>query len=263
MEPESSGDGVGSADEPLRAEEITAPALPSASEKPRARLVTVQPEPRNAWLWIWIRPRAVIRAKIDRGPTWGMWGIPIAAGIGAMLDYASGFDAGDHWSTRTIVLFCVTIGALSPIAATWIGSWLFGVVGRNFGGRGTSLDLRIASCWSSIPGLRDGFSFLAAWLIVGPRVFTSDWSSIEAVSWAAPALMGVVVATLVAMAWGLVIAVKAVAEAHRFSWRRSSLTIFCVGVLVTGAFAVVRAVRDQLEPTDTPTLLNLPSATVQ
>lgn len=211
---------------------------PGVADAPMARLVTARPEPRNAWVWIWIRPRGVIRAKIDRGSTWGMWGIAYLAGLSRVLQLAMRRNEGRRWSLGEIFGGSAAVAVIVGVGGLWLAAWLLGRIGRSIGGHGSARDLRIALCWASIPKAAWLVSFAVSFAILGDYVFWPRAASLPASPASRYLYFANLFIGLLLLAWSTTIGVLAVGEAHRFSAWRGLVTIV-IGAALLLVFSLV------------------------
>lgn len=246
MDPNVTGEDVGSADEGVRAHEEAHPSADGggAPDAPLARLVTVRPEPRNAWLWIWIRPRGVIRAKIDRGPTGWMWLIAVLAGFGAAIDKAADRSMGDEYSLPMVLVMCAGSGIVLGIPALAVVAWALAALGRAFGGRATNGEMRIALCWSAMPGVVGFVLGLVLLAMYGKHLFTSDMLPDDFPDWKVYVTLALALPGVVLTFWSVFISLKALSEAHKVSvWRGLFIYIVAGAILLVLALILYSAGR--------------------
>jgi hypothetical protein len=134
--------------------------------------------PVTPWLTIWTRPRMTVRKLADVGDE----GLRVAVLAGVLEGYSQ-FSLGrfsrgrfSFWNAlfeliELRVLFVRNFwpaaaatsafaGAIGGIMWVWAGAEVFQWVGRLFGGRSTSNEVRTALCWSQVPQLLPSFALL-------------------------------------------------------------------------------------------------------
>ena len=128
-------------------------------------------------------------------------------------------------ATGTVNTFGLVIGAaLTILVLYYIVAWWLGFVGRRvLGGRGTTQEVRAAIAWSQVPNI----AVLGLVLIQLPFL---------QVQWLAGLMTA---AILIVGIWGLVIGLKCLGEAHRFSaWRAFGTTLLALlPVMLLGVLA--------------------------
>lgn len=209
---------------------------PNAPPRRPAPEVTVPPEPRSPFLYVWFKPRAVMRARLIAPPVQWMFLFPIITSLIKALDRASDRNLGDRIEFPMILLTTLCLSVLFGVLGTYIAAFVLHAVGRWFGGRGTRAELRAAICWGSLPLAVIGTALWAPFAIVyGPEIFKSEpdvritseavWTLFEWLPWIA----------IVLRVWCFVLSTKMLAEAHRFSAWRALGAIVVSGLLFLGA----------------------------
>ncbi len=207
-------------------------ALPSEPRR-LAPEITAAPFARNPFVWIWLRPRGVVRNLLNGPYRWWMYLFPILASFDSGLSNASESALGNKYSLAQIGAFCLVFAAIIAMLSIWIGAWLLHLIGRALGGRATRRELRAAYCWSCIPLVEIMLFWIPYLAAFGADTFTSNrprfWDP-----GAPPVLLAGGLLEAALTTWAVVISLFALAEAHRFSFWRA-LATFLVVALVVGA----------------------------
>ncbi len=194
------------------------------------------PEKINPWLQIWVNPKKMIRAMIDRNPTrviiWLaiLWGI--LSGLSStsylMLTYP-------HNALYRNVFFVITVliaGGFFGIIYLYIGGWLFKLTGAWVGGKGTFTSVKCAIGWSYYP-------FIIAHVIGYFSVLSIPNIWLQS-------LFGLI--NVVITVWGMIIFLNVVGEAHRFSAWKALLAWMIALVLVLVVIMLISLLIPLLAP---------------
>ncbi len=181
--------------------------------------------PRHPWMTIWLRPRATMRAVLDRNPERLVLVLGVLWGFAVSVDTAMAKSPGDRLTVPLILALAAIFAPSTGLAALYIMGLFLTWAGRLIGGQGKARELRAAFAWSSIPRIASLLLLLPAVLLFGSDLFTSETPYLDA----HPALYPLFYLYLLASAglagWGIVTFIKCVAEAHRFSSWRALLTV--------------------------------------
>ncbi|MFF2481229.1 Yip1 family protein [Paenibacillus sp. NPDC058071] len=184
----------------------------------------------DPWLTVWVRPRQTIRSLLDKpGSTAGMLAVTVGAGILNALERMG--EKGMPFSifqaivggTFTGLLMFFLFGALIK----WTGQWL--------GGKGSHRDVRLAIAWGSYaPAILTGGIWLVKLMLFGKDGLAEDplLPDDSTVTYLLFILLEIL--KIVAMFWIVVLGLKAIGEAHRFSaWKAlGTIAIICAGILI-------------------------------
>jgi hypothetical protein len=179
---------------------------------------------------VWVRPRATIRAVVDRGAS----GTTVLAGIFGLV-VALSIVAQNQNVARSLRfdLIPLPVGFVCGIAFLYVMGALLRWTGNRLGGSGEGTAVRAAIAYSLVPLILSE-ALLALYYIMGERPGQTPPSPEFA---SALELVG---ATLVI--WSLPIFFACLAEVHKFSiWK----ALGCAGVslaVLTGAYLVCLAV---------------------
>ncbi|MFE4710532.1 MULTISPECIES: Yip1 family protein [unclassified Paenibacillus] len=178
------------------------------------------------WLAVWTAPRRTIRGFLDSGnPRRNMIWLSMAAGFLSALGRASSKNFGDEMSLPTIFLMSIPVGIVVGLFTLYVGSFLLKIIGGWLGGRGSRAELQTALARGMfMPAVLLGLLWIPEVLFLGKEMFTSEMPTLESNIAALVVYFTCVVLELVFGVWGLVITMKAIGEAHRFSAWKALLT---------------------------------------
>ncbi|MGY0653103.1 YIP1 family protein [Luteimonas sp. A537] len=191
---------------------------------------------------MWSRPRETIQSIVSRDPTHLV--VPLAAlsGISEALDKASTKSLGDSMELPAIFALAIVAGAISGVVGLYILCYLLKLSGRWLGGKSSSVNIRAATAWSSVPIIWALLLWVPELLIFGKDLFTTAAPSITARPAVYFGFLGVELAIAI---WGVVVFCKALGQVQAFSaWRALgsavlaffivALPILLLGFLVSG-----------------------------
>lgn len=198
----------------------------------------IDPGRENPYLTIWTRPRATIRGILDTNPAHHVLLLAMLGGILQAIDRAAKRHVGDYTSIEAILTVALLLGPIFGIISLYLGGALVAWSGRVLGGAGRSAELRAAFAWGQVPALGRLPITLLQILVLGRELFTSETPELDSNSTLSLFLMATGLIETVLGVWCLVVMVKCVAEAHRFSsWRAVGamiLPVAIVGVAILG-----------------------------
>jgi hypothetical protein len=199
---------------------------------------------------IWTEPRATIRRIVDIDPRRNV--IALAA-IGSAIGALSGQWSKAMGNTANLstfwpiwVAFVVVVEAALGVVSLFIGAAVLRWSGSLLGGVATSLEMRAAIAWSSIPGITGAIILLSA-VLMGVPVPQSTPAALPHID---PSFYKVMTVEGVLGIWGFIVGLKCIGEVHRFSaWRAlaASLIPAAIAVVAIGfiAFAFGMLARHQ------------------
>jgi len=191
----------------------TAPAPPNLPPGP------VVPE-LSPLLAVWVRPRRTMRAILDGSPRRLVHTLTIGAAISALLVGFTRSPLGLHLGVPFVVAGAIISGALWGLVWLYLGGWLIGVTGRWLEGRADAVMVRAAIAWSSVPRIASLLLLPAFIVLLGERAFAYDAMANPLDGAAAAMLLLLSLIEFTLDIYGLILLVKCVGEAHRFSaWR--------------------------------------------
>ena len=204
----------------------------------------------EAWLAIWVRPRATMRRIVDTDPRKFAVGIAFVAGALAMLNIRSGMFGAPmprmHLRMPPIGPFSLALTALFMGGVSVALLYAFGALyrwsGAMLGGTADAVKVRAALAWSQVPGI-----YLTIVGIIAAALGTVPAASARSSTHSPLALLDGGVAI-----WAFVISLKCLGEAHGFSaWRALGaillgllailIVVFGVAITIWLAMAVGRA----------------------
>jgi hypothetical protein len=152
--------------------------------------------------------------------------LAVLAGISQVLDKASTRSLGDSMELPAIFIFASVAGALSGIASLYVFSYLLKISGKWLGGQSSTVNIRAAVAWSSVPIIWALLLWVPELLIFGKDLFTTDAPSITA---RPMVYFGFLALELVAAIWGAVVFCKALGQVQAFSaWRALSSAVLAI-----------------------------------
>ncbi|MCP3742449.1 Yip1 family protein [Rossellomorea sp. BNER] len=186
----------------------------------------------NPWLSIWVKPRKTIRYVIDHKKFAWVFLLACLAGISNVLDGASTSNIADKVSTSVdgIVLFGLLLGPIFGLFIWAITSLLYWSIGKIFKGTGTLKEVMVATAWGFIPIIVSLLLWIPDLQILG--IF--NFSTLSPPMTAGESFV-IIVSALLEIAisvWYVVVLVKAIAEAHRFSAWKGLGTVIIPGFVV-------------------------------
>jgi Yip1 domain len=194
----------------------------------------------NPFLSIWTRPRATIRGIIDAGQVGRVGPLILAAAIGLGLYDGLAQANGTRPARGSALVIALAIGSVKWFAILYFLGWFLTITGRWLGGKCERRQAHIALAWSCIP---IPLAVIAALVetAFGGLGHTTVRTAVEnppffVISVAARA------AQTVLLFWWLVIALKVIAEVHRFSVWMAMGAFFLVYLIAVAVFAIVYGV---------------------
>lgn len=192
----------------------------------------------NPWLHIWTKPRATVRSAIYHNSIGLAFVLAMIAGIATTWDNAISENAGGRYlmeySLLGLIIGIIIIGSLLGLL-TWVFvASTVTFVGRWLGGQGTVKELLIATGIAYVPiALLLSFNIIDL-LLLGENIFIDAFITEGNAMWL---MFSGVIASIVGI-WNIVISLKSIGEAHRFSaWRAlASIIIVIVMLFVVLAF---------------------------
>ncbi|SHL98518.1 Yip1 domain-containing protein [Shouchella rhizosphaerae] len=197
------------------------------------------------WFKVWIRPRQVVADELktarEKKQTWNYL---LIAYVSAVLSTFTNFSSGVVPTFVYVIVFALLTSIVVAPISLYVLSWLYKWVGSWLGGKGTALDLRVATVHTSmIPLIIHGLISIPFILVIGETYYWFDLESIllgieialSPLQLWAQNILGLI--SLTAGIWTFVLLMHGIGEAHQFSAWKSVLV-----VLILGAMLVVIAV---------------------
>ncbi len=172
---------------------------------------------------------------------------PLALAAGALggLEAHVPAPASSMMPLPAIVAIKVIFGALGALLFLYLFGFLLRLTGRWLTGAGDFVAVRSALAWSMIPNIWSALLLLPVFVYMGADALNYDPSLMLGEPGAAMLLVPLTLLTVVIAVWSIVIMIKCVAEAHRFSaWHGLgamllSLLILAVPIVMMVAFVAV------------------------
>ena len=210
------------------------PGPPDPPGPPAPPPIILPAEPLNPWFSIWVQPRATMRQILDRDPRRMVHLLALAAGALGGLEAHVPAPASEMMPLPAIVTMKLILGALGALLFLYLFGFLIRLTGGWLHGTGEFVAVRSALAWSMIPNIWAGLLLLPLLVYMGAEALNFD--PVEAIQepGGAVLLVPLTLLTMVIAIWSIVITIKCVAEAHRFSaWNgfgAALLSIFIVSV---------------------------------
>jgi hypothetical protein len=166
-----------------------------------------------------------MRAILDDDPTRLVLVLSMLWGVSNALDTAMVKNHGDLFTVQLILALAVIIGPSGGLMVLSIMSYYFTGVGRLLGGRGTARELRAAFAWSSVPQVVGLILLVPLLVVIGSDLFSSDVQNSAADLPQLLLLLTVGLVLVILQLWSIILYIKLIAEAHRFSSWRALLTM--------------------------------------
>jgi Yip1 domain len=195
-------------------------------------------QPLNPWFSLWTRPRATMRQILDTDPRGRVILLTVLAGVVTALSLQSQPRLLELLPLEGGTLFLVALLA-APIwllIVLYVGGFLVAVVGGWLGGVGDGVAVRAAIGWSYVPTLWAALLLIPQYVLLdGWRLEPSDLQENPA-ALAVLGLLGLL--QIVIGFWAVVIHVKCIGEAHRFSAWRALATLILSGIAMLAVLLV-------------------------
>jgi hypothetical protein len=191
----------------------------------------------NPWKDIWTQPRATIHHQLEKNPR--EWIVILAIVNGLLSGVAwwttlwTKYPDKPLYHSPLFVTLLIIAGAIMGLISLYVGAWLYRMTGKWLGGKGDYTDVKCAVGWSAYPYLISGiFSILNALTV----------EKYPAISF----IFGIIAVVL--MIWALIISLKMIGEAHKFSAWRALGAVLLAAVLVFIVFLIILLLIPLLEP---------------
>lgn len=157
-----------------------------------------------------------------------------------MIGSASGKHLGDRYPLRTILIGSLVVGPLLGLIQLYLGGALLRLTGGWFDGKASSVHLRSAIAWSSLPIV----AVLPVWMfyftLFGKELFTTATPTVEVHLSLAWMLVVIGMVSVVLLVWRFVLLFECVAEVHGFSiWKALGASLLALLVAIGIAIGVV------------------------
>lgn len=197
-----------------------------------------EPQGLNPWFSIWLQPRATMQQILDTDPVRSVLLLAIIGGFFEALTQAATQDHGDRMASwHGVVLACAIIGPLSGVFGLFLGGYLLRTTGGWLGGSASDREVRAAIAWGGIPKIWLGLLWIPSIALFGDENFTSATPRLDNDPALASAMLFLALIGMIGTFWSIVIWLKCLGQAHKFSaWRAlgSVLLMILVVAVVSG-----------------------------
>jgi len=193
----------------------------------------------NPWFSIWLQPRATMQQILDTDPTRLVLWLAIILGFFDALRNASTQYLGDSVdSWQSVVLACAIGGLIPGVIGLFLGGYLLQKSGSWLGGSASVREVRAAIAWGGIPRIWLGLLWIPSIALFGDENFTSATPRLDNDPALASVMLFLKLIGLIGAIWAIVISLKCLGQAHKFSaWRALGSVLLAVLVLI-GVFVV-------------------------
>lgn len=190
----------------------------------------------NPWLSIWTQPRATIRQIVERDPTHMVLPLAALSGVSQMLNQTDG--AVEELGIYGTLGLAIVVGPLVGILQLYILAWLYRLTCGWLGGVATTVEMRSALAWSSVPNIWA----LLLWVpLLALIAFNNNQNPLAGMENGAdfgggsplliPFLLLAAIGGVIAL-WQLIIMLKCIGEVSQFSAWRALLGTILAGLVV-------------------------------
>lgn len=204
--------------------------------------------PLNPWFSIWMKPRATIQQIVDTNPKRMILVLVVVAGFLEELNRASMRNMGDKLEGPIFFVIAAIAAPIGGLIALYIGSALLRWTGSWIGGQASSVHIRAAVAWSSIPIIWASTLWIPKLALFGQELFTSVTPRIDANPSLAFFLLGFMAVETTIGIWAFVIFLKCLGQVQNFSaWKTlgniivsSLIIVIPIVVIFFGVIALVK-----------------------
>ncbi|WP_379133247.1 YIP1 family protein [Paenibacillus sp. sgz500958] len=176
----------------------------------------------SPWLTVWTAPRRTIRSYLESSDPGrnALW-LSIIAGFSYSLNRASSNNTGDDMSLLMILLVSLIGGGIGGLLMFYLGSPLLRITGSWLGGKGTTPEIKVALARGVfMPSVLIALMWIPELLLVGKELFTAETPNMDSNILILVLYLLCIFVELVFGVWAMVVGLKAIGEAHRFSaWK--------------------------------------------
>jgi hypothetical protein len=194
---------------------------------------------------IWTEPRATIRRIVDTDPTRYVIGLatigPAISTLTSLWSKALGDNSNLSAFWPISVLLYAAAAAALGVLSLYLGGAVWRWAGSLLGGVASSVEVRAAIAWSSVPGIAGAVIALIA-ILLGlpmPQMTAQGMPRVD------PAFYRITTFEGIIGIWSLVVLLKCIGEVHRFSaWRALAAGLIppLIAVLTIGLMLVLFSV---------------------
>ena len=192
------------------------------------------------WLQIWIKPREVMRRILDQPNNVPEIIVLMLLGFFvSTLDQASAKNMADQMSLSDVYIYTVILAAIGAFLYYYVIGSLFRWIGSLLGGQGSSRDVRLAIAYSYIPSIFSLLIWFPSIVIFGKENFTSVTPTIDNSFGLTVTFLVFAVIELIIGIWSIIIFLKCLGEAHKFSaWKALLTTLIPVIIFLLAFFSL-------------------------
>lgn len=187
---------------------------------------------KNAWVSIWVHPRATIRRIVATNKDRSLWLLAAIYGFSSLLSSFQSFSFGSFFSIFPIFIIALILAPIWGYIAFSVWSWVVVWTGKWLKGSGDFRSVRAAYAWSCVPLLVSDVIWIAMLLLFGVMLFASPASGQMLPQGQTALLMVLLLAKVVLSVWSLVIYINTLAEVQKFSALRAIGNIVIAGILI-------------------------------
>lgn len=193
--------------------------------------------PWRHWLTIWRRPRVTMRNIINEPNNYSqILLLLLLGGYIYAMNQASLKSMGDDYDMGTLFSLFALAAVLVAAVEYYVVAGIYYLLGKWIGGKGTLREVRLSVVYANIALIMAAITWIPLLLLFGKENFTSLTPMMDANPNLLYTLVIISVIELVLGIWGMVIALKCMAEAHQFSaWK-------ALGVILLGFLAILVAI---------------------
>ncbi|QAY67676.1 Yip1 family protein [Paenibacillus protaetiae] len=193
------------------------------------------------WLEIWIKPRAISRYYLNQPYQFRKLLLLAALGgaVMGLTDASIKPETLDNNPLGLLLFGQLVLGVIGGLIGFYLVSYLVRVAGGWLGGTGDKEDLRTAIVYGfMVPSLVQGILWIPKFLVLGREAWIQK--TVAAPFDNTPFMDNYSLFELCIAVWAIVVFVKAVAEAHRFSaWRSLGAVLLSLALFFVAAIIII------------------------
>ncbi|MBA3532556.1 MAG: YIP1 family protein [Ardenticatenales bacterium] len=200
------------------------------------------------WITIWTSPRKTIRQLVERDPTYLVYRLAALAGVSEGLSQAARRNWVEGGSLPFFLVMIFLAAPLASIISQEIGALLLSWAGRQFGGVGSTTEVRTVLAWARVPEIALipllGVKFLIyAYHFLATAPPRSDFTHPLVIV----IVFLIVFAELIAAFCSFVISIQGLAEVHELSvWKALVASFLPVLIILVPFMCLLFLISDPL-----------------
>ena len=191
------------------------------------------------WRSIWTRPRATIQRIVETEPERHVMLLAALTGVVQTCMDASNRNLGDRVGPGAILGLVLVLGPVVGVISVYLWAALLRWTGRWIGGQGSTVTLRAALAWASVPMITAGVLLIPVVLIAGKEFFTEETPLLDQRPTLALVLLPLILAQIVAAFWTVVAMCKTIGQVQGFSAWKALGNSALAGLVVAAPFIVL------------------------